>query len=176
MELLTNILTSPYMIAVIWPVTFVLFQSFLNYVSSDRTTAKGEEKYKVWYLDTKVKRPDSGPATLKRIVDLSNQGKKIIEISRLENSLLDLFSFGIDLCISAFATDLSAVIALSMDNSPFARVFVSLAVIHLAMLILIVVILLPSKKPSTSVIWSANLLGILAIVAPFILFGGLLLT
>lgn len=176
METFTHILTSPYMIAVIWPVVFILFQSFLSYLGSEKITAKGDEKYKVWYLDTKAKRPDSGPATLKRIVDLSNQGKKIIDISRLDDSLWNLFSFGIDLCISAFATDFSAVIALSMHNSPFVRVFISLAVIHLAMLILIVVILLPSRKPSTGAIWSANILGIVAIIAPFIFFGGLLLT
>ena len=179
METLTSILISPYMIAVIWPVIFVLFQSFLNYLrylSNERTIAKGAEKYRVWYSDSKAKRPHSGPTNIKGIVDLFNQGKKIVDISRLEDSLWNLFSFGIDLCISAFATDLSAVIALSMQNSPFARVFVSLAVIHLAMLILIVVILLPSKKPSTGVIWSANALGIVAIIGPFIYFGGLLLT
>lgn len=176
METLTNIFTSPTAIAVIWPIIYVLIQTFVIVVGSEKTTAKGDEKYKVWYLDKLATRPHSGPVTVNQIAELVDQGKKITDIARLEDSYWNNFSFGLDLSISAVATDFFVALALSIQASRYAALFIGFAVLHIFVFLGVAVILQSPDKPSAKAIWSANVLGIIAIVVPFIFFGGLLTT
>src|SRR3712207_2417833 len=98
-ETFQNILTSPFVITFIWPIVFILFQVLYIVLLRDIIIANDEEKFRVSYKISTTGRPHSGPATLDDIQNLIKEEKEITEIEQLPKHILNMFSFGPDLCI-----------------------------------------------------------------------------
>ena len=170
MEWFGSILIAPVFVAVIWPIFFAIIEVTSTILLSDRTVAHGEQKYRVSHIEHSGVIHSTAPVNVAHIVRLAERGR-VIDITRLSDRRLDMFSFGLDLCIGALATDLSLAFAAATVNATAVRQLISLAVIHF-LIYAFVMFLLSLSASRTRAVWSTNLMGVLSIVGSFIFVGG----
>lgn len=183
-QTLDSMFTLPIMIAVLWPMAFVVFAFILNTLVSSGNSAKKERKFEVKFIeDLTSNEPDEyviyplGIHDLKEILNDSN--KNVIDIGVLNPGMLQSINLGIDLCIAAVAADLSTIFALTgSDLADFSRqrliLIISIILFH-TILALIVALLLNKyqhdKNSYKRFVWLGNILGFLSLVSSFYLLG-----
>lgn len=169
------LLTSEIVIMIIWPIIFVVVEVACISLLKGLEVARGLEKYKISYEIVGFTQPHSGPASIQGIEELIDKKTKIIEIDRLPDSPITLFSFGPELCITALATHLTIAFAAAKVIDPlYTQLYISLSVVSLSML-MIILILLKYYKEALWTIAVADFIGVLNAVVPFIFLGGLLI-
>lgn len=104
---------TPIFIIVVWPLVLAGLEAILNTLASTSSgIAEGERKFRIRYQDGDSMEVEISPVS----VDWLRRNLRrytVREIERLpSDSYSDLLNLGIDLCISAMATDLAAIAAI----------------------------------------------------------------
>ena len=107
-------ITSPFFIAIIWPIAFAILQTILNGLAGEESR-DGDRKYRIWYL-LDGKRHAKSPLAFNQVQAELRKDKSASDVDVLPPGFLET-SFGIDLCIGAMSTDLVNLLIL-VDVQP----------------------------------------------------------
>jgi len=179
-----TIFASPLFIAIVWPVAFVILQITLSTLASTSAVkADGPRKFRVWYADSDGRRTETSPVDVAWLMRELND-YEVFDIEVLAPGILESFTFGVDLCIGALATDLAIIFAIlsgGSSSSVFILIATTVSVLILHFIIAAIAVFVlrswsndEQERRRIAAVQLANILGLTAIFTSFLILGSLI--